>query len=148
MIILAITQMGIQTVPRYIYINAYAFLLLFLCIGFTVLSFIFYFGILFIVCLLLALFCLRMSIKIFATWPGKLRHYDKLMKLNTPVFSPDSFKDYIQAPCGCLLTRVVLKDLGKSDQYHSLCKLRLPLRKRIRSACEPHETVIFIRDKQ
>lgn len=140
--------MGIQTVPRFIYINAYAFLLLFLCISITVISFIIGFGILFVACMLLALLCLRMAIKILATWSGKIRHYNKLMELNTPNFSPDSFKDYIQAPCGCLLTRVVLKDLGKSDQYSNLCKLRLPLRERIRSACEPHKTVIYIRDKE
>lgn len=140
--------MSIQTIPRYLYINAYAFLLLFLCIGITVLSFFYCFGILFIASLLLALFCLRMAIKIFNTWPGKIRHYEKLINLNTPVFSPDSFKEYIQAPCGCLLTRVVLKDLGKSEQYPELCKLRLPLRERFRSGYTPHKTIIFIREKQ
>ena len=139
--------MGIQTVPRFVYINTYAFMLLFLCIGIMVISFVFCSGIIFIICLLAGLFCLQMAIKIFSSWPGKIRHYNKLMESNTPVFSPDSFKDYIQAPCGCLLTRVVLKDLGKTYQYSNLCKLRPPLRERIRSACEPHNTVIYIRDK-
>lgn len=140
--------MGIQTVSRFIFINAYAFLLLFLAIGITVISCIFCFGILFIACLLAALFCLRLAVKIFTTWSGKIRHYNKLMELNAPVFSPETFKEYIQAPCGCLLTRVVLKDLGKSDQYPNLCKLRLPLFERIRTVCLPHKTVIFVRDKE
>ena len=141
-------EMGIQTVPRFIFINAYAFILLFLSIGITVISFIFCSGILFIACLLIGFICLQMAIKIFATWPGKIRHYNKLMENNTQVFSPDSFKEYIQAPCGCLLTRIVLKDLGKTDQYPNLCKLRSPLGERIRSVCEPHKTVIYIRNKE
>jgi len=140
--------MDIQTVPRYIYLNMYAFLLLFLCISTTIISFYFCDGLLFFACLVLAFFCLIMAIKIFSTWPGKIRHYHRLIERNTPEFTPDSFKEYIQAPCGCLLTRVVLKDLGKSDQYPTLCKLRLPLRERIRSACIPRQTVIFIRENK
>ncbi len=140
--------MGIQTVTRYIYINAYAFLLLFLSIGIGVISFIFCEGLLFILCLLPALVCLKLATKIFSSWPGKIRHYNKLMELNTVEFTPDSFKDYIQAPCGSLLTRVVLKDLGKSDQYPKLCKLRLPLLERIRLAYTPRKTVIYIRNNK
>ena len=138
--------MTIKTVPRFIFLNAYAFLLVFLCIGITVISFVFCSGVIFAACLFIALICLHMGIKIFATWPGKIKHYNKLMETNSQLFSPDSFKEYIQAPCGSLLTRVVLKDLGKTDQYPNLCKLRLPLRERIRSIYEPHRTVIYIRE--
>ena len=140
--------MGIQTFSRFVYINAYAFLLLFLCVCIVTISLLFCSGILFIIFLLLALLCCRMAIKIFTTWPGKIRHYHKLMAINISEFSPDSFKNYIQVPCGRLLTRVVLKDLGKSDRYPELLKLRLPLLKRIRSACEPRQTIVFVRDKE
>ena len=54
-----------------------------------------------------------------------------------------SFYEYMQAPCGRLLVKVVLTDLEKKEAYRELKKLKAPLKQRLHDACIPKKTVIY-----
>ena len=58
--------------------------------------------------------------RILASWESKKREYKILMERNSDRFRPDTFAKFMEAPCGRLLVKVVLKDLGYSEHYPSL----------------------------
>ena len=67
------------------------------------------------------------------------------MTKNEKCFNPESFKEYMQAPCGRRLVKTVLKDLNQSEQYKALSKYRVPFLsqiKQIRKGCIRSKTVI------
>lgn len=76
-------------------------------------------------------------------WNSKKRRYKKLVEANTDCFNPDSFKEYMQAPCGRLLVKVVLEDLGKKEQYKKLKKTRISWIRTIKSNFKVTKTVIY-----
>lgn len=65
------------------------------------------------------------------------------MEANAQQFVPTSFEEYMQAPCGRLLVRVVLTDLGKREAYRDLKKLKAPLKTRLHDACVPKKTIVY-----
>ena len=110
----------IFTVPRYLYLNLYALLLLIggvvalvIPIGEGVIWFIILKG---TICLI----CFKGVYGILASWPDKKRKYNILITRNQELFRPETFKEYMEAPCGRLLVKVVLRDLGLSHEYPSL----------------------------
>ncbi len=50
----------------------------------------------------------------------------------------------MQAPCGRLLTRVVLYDLGRLSAYKDLKKLKRPFIERVKKGCTGQETIVTI----
>lgn len=58
--------------------------------------------------------------RILSAWDAKMREYHILMERNKDGFNPESFAKFMEAPCGRLLVKVVLRDLGYSDKYKSL----------------------------
>lgn len=76
-------------------------------------------------------------------WNSKKRRYKKLIEANTGCFNPDSFKEYMQAPCGRLLVKVVLDDLGKKELYKKLKKTRISWIRTIKSNFKVTKTVIY-----
>lgn len=134
---------GINTPKRYIYLNTYAFLLLFAAISIGCLP-LYKFGTWFVVIqIIAALSFLSYAIKIFKTFKAKKKRYAKLMDINSTKLNPDSFYEYMQAPCGRLLVKVVLTDLEKKEAYRELKKLKAPLKQRLHDACIPKKTVIY-----
>lgn len=127
---------------RFLYLNIYSFLLLFL--GILIIGFPSYkiSKFLYFISIPLGIFVLVQSKNIFSTWPSKKREYVVLMKKNSKEFNPESFRIFMQAPCGRLLTRVVLKDLNKSNEYKNLLKLKKPLVERMREYCQPVKTKV------
>ena len=127
------TGQGIETPGRFLYLNIYAFILLFGGIGF--LSFSFLVTSWWLICIFVLLFleCEREACRIFHSWQSKKRVYDILMRRNTPQLVPQSFKEYICAPCGRLMVRLVLKDLGCPDRFPELS--RTLVRKQLASDC-------------
>ena len=134
----------ISTLPRFLYLNAYAFLLVFGGIGIA-----------FIPCyrvgwyivalqIVVVFVCIKNGIKIFHSWNDKKRKYEILMQKNNKEFRSDSFTEYIQAPCGQILTKIVLKDLNKTHEYRNLLKLKQPLWKTIKKGCKKQKTVVYI----
>lgn len=114
------TTNNISTLSRYVYLNSYAFLLLLLGGG--------------IICLTIwsdslywlwlqipiSLFCWYGAFQILSAWSGKKRSYAILIERNNARFRPDTFTEYMQAPCGRLLVKIVLHDLGMPNMYKQL----------------------------
>ena len=112
---------------RFLYLNTYSFLLL-LCGAITVLIPLYKISKWLIVPQVIgSLFCIKQAIGLFMTWKDKKTKYEILMGKNKNGFRPDSFKIFMQAPCGRLLTKVVLKDLGLSNKYNELLIYKEPL---------------------
>lgn len=65
------------------------------------------------------------------------------MQRNENTFRPDTFTEYMQAPCGRLLVKIVLKDLNQTDKYKILKKLKQPLIKTLKKSCKKQKTVIY-----
>lgn len=131
---------------RFVYLNAYAFLLAF-C-GMAAIS-IPLFKIskwLLVLQIVVSLFCLRQSYQLFSTWKDKQRKYEILMGKNKDFFRPDSFKIFMQAPCGRLLTKAVLKDLGIRENYKELLVYKIPFLDSVKQNCVKQETKIYINE--
>lgn len=105
---------SINTPWRKLYLNSYAYLLILTAVGVAVLP----------LCIWgfkwwLALaqcagvyIAIRGAVTILAAWPDKQRKYEILMEKNRDELRPDTFRQFMDAPCGRLLARVVLVDLG------------------------------------
>ena len=131
---------------RFLYLNTYSFLLLF-CGLFTVLIPLFRISKwLIIPQLIVSLFCLKQAAHLFLSWKDKKIKYEILMGKNKNEFRPDSFKIFMQAPCGRLLTKAVLKDLGLSNKYKELLIYKEPLIISIKNGCIKQETKIYINE--
>ena len=129
---------------RFLYLNTYSFLLL-LCGAITVLIPLYKISKWLIVPQVIrSLFCIKQAIGLFMTWKDKKTKYEILMGKNKNGFRPDSFKIFMQAPCGRLLTKVVLKDLGLSNKYNELLIYKEPLFISIKNGCIKQETKIYI----
>ena len=63
---------------------------------------------------------LKASIRIFRQWPQKKRSYYILIRQNRKEFRPETFKRHMEAPCGRMLVRTVLSDLGENHRYKEL----------------------------
>lgn len=135
-------ESGIATLPRFIYLNGYAWLLL--CVGAGVAVAPCYEVSYWLVALQAAVVlpCLRGAYSILRGWGDKKRKYRVLMERNAPELRPDTFTEFMQAPCGKLLVRLVLKDLGREDAYASLALLEEPWPARLRESCQRQKTTI------
>jgi hypothetical protein len=131
---------------RFLYINLYAFLLAFTGI-LTLAVPLFLISKWFIIPqIIIAIFVLSTSIKLFSTWKDKLREIDLLVNRNKNEFRPDTFEIYMQAPCGRLVVRQALKKLNKQDEFKELLKLKKPFFQSCRENLVPVKTVIYIKE--
>lgn len=107
---------------RFVYLSIYAFLLLacsisVLCIpGYKISLF------LYVLQIFLLIYLLKTCCQLFSTWQDKKRKYFLLVQRNRIKFCAYSFEKFMKAPCGRLLTRVVLKDIRQSGRYAYLKK--------------------------
>lgn len=117
----------ISTPSRFLFLNFYAFFLLTLGGGVIAISFIF--GNTYLKCGLITAgaYSLYGSLKIFSSWSDKKRKYNILVQRNSPVFRPDTFTEFMSAPCGRLLARVVINDLGMKSRWYELKTKRQPI---------------------
>lgn len=108
------------SICRYLYLNSYALLLLLVGGGILLLpGWLIHWSVV-IAQVVVALPFLKNGIRILNAWESKMREYNILMQRNAKNFTPSSFAKYMEAPCGRLLVRVVLKDLGCSKRYKEL----------------------------
>jgi hypothetical protein len=85
--------------------------------------------------------------KMFSAWGNKKKEIDILTKRNQNEFRPDTFEIFMQAPCGRLVTRQVLKDLNKQNEYKNLLKFRKPLLEVMRENCVTPDAKIYINEE-
>ena len=136
-------QKGINTLPRFLYLNSYAFLLLFCGVGMGVLP-IYKVSCWFIVPqIIIILIFLKGAYSIFSTWDDKKRKYVVLMERDAKNFRPDTFSEYMSAPCGRLLTKIVLADLAQSDKYKLLKMQRKPFFEELKENCTVKEVKVY-----
>lgn len=133
----------VATLPRFIYLNGYAFLLLFMGACAVAVP-------LFSVCkwfvipqVILFAVCWKGAFTIFRSWGDKQRKYSLLMQRNAAGLRPDTFTEFMQAPCGRLLVKVVLEDLDMQDRYSELQYLRQSFWHNLKSGCKSKKTVIY-----
>lgn len=142
------TENTISTTSRFIYLNTYAFLLIFMGIGIVLIP-LYKISPWFLAAQVIGLLiCEKNGIGILRSWKDKKRKYRILMERNAAGIRPDSFSEYMQAPCGRLLVKVVLEDLGKKEEYASLLRLREPFMDRLKAGCRPAKTTIYVRGKK
>ena len=84
--------------------------------------------------------------EIYATWKDKKVKYRILVEKNKNEFHPETFKIFMQAPCGVLLTKVVLKDLGLKKRYSEVKIYKKTFFDFIKDGCanKNQETRIYI----
>lgn len=138
---------GINKFHRFIFINSYALLLVILgiCIG-VIPIYRINLWLLLPQIILVGIF-LTSSIRIFTSWEHKKRDYSILIRKNEEEIRLSSFSEYMQAPCGRLLTILVLYDLGKLSVYKDLKKLQKPLIQRLKEGCTRKQTVVTVYKK-
>lgn len=114
----------ISTFQRYLYLNTYAFLLILIGIGTSAFP-LWSYSILYTIAQgIISIICIKGGISIFKSWDDKKRKYQILMTRNYDAFREDTFSEYMKAPCGRLLVKIVLKDLGINHQYSGLLKYK------------------------
>ena len=131
---------------RFIYLNIYAILVLICGIIATLLPLYKVTWWLVIPQAVVCLFCLKQAVQLFSAWHDKMDKYDILMRRNRDDFHPNSFKPFMNAPCGRLLVKAVLHDLGISGRYRELLVFREPLLVRAGKNCTAQQTKIYINE--
>jgi hypothetical protein len=131
---------------RFIYLNTYSFLLLICGIIVFAIPLFIVSKILIIPQIVFTLFLLNSAIKLFATWNDKKRMYKVLILKNKKQFRADSFKDFMQAPCGRLLTKAVLKDLRLKEKYKELLVYKKTFFVSLKKNLKTQKTVIYINE--
>lgn len=96
---------------------------------------------------LIALQLFIVSGRLFSSTESKLKEVDILKKRNLTQFRPDTFEMFMQAPCGRLVVRAVLRDLNKQKEYRNLLRLRKPFKEVMKEGCKPDNTVIYINEE-
>lgn len=141
------TEKSIATFGRFLYLNAYAFLLLLMGIGIAFLPAYRIGWWLVVIQVIAFIFVEKGAIGIFQSWSDKKRKYKVLMERNAAAVRPDTFSEYMKAPCGRLLARMVLKDLGKPEEYKNLKQYREPFIKKLGQDCKkPRKSVVYLRE--
>lgn len=107
---------------RFLYLNTYGFVLAILGLILFSIPTLQLSVLLFVVKCLIVLFLEYKGIFIFSQWEEKKKHYQQLMSINQKRIKGESFESFIRTPCGRLLTKAVLRDLGKTEYYPVLKK--------------------------
>lgn len=131
---------------RFIYLNTYAFLLLLGGLVIILVPLYKVSNLLLIPQIILSILFFNLSLKLFSTWNDKKIKYKILIGKNRVQFRPDSFELFMKAPCGRLLTKSVLRDLGLFDKYKELLVYKDPLFVSICEGCRRSETKIYINE--
>ena len=131
---------------RFLYLNTYSFLLLFGGIILILISFLEIPKLLTIPSIIISFFFFYNSVKLFSSWNDKKVKCEILYKKNINEFRPDTFKVFMQAPCGRLVTKVVLKDLNQKEKYKELLIYKEPFLTSIKNNLKPTKTSIYINE--
>jgi hypothetical protein len=130
---------------KFLYLNTYAFLII--LIGVLVFALPFYkISIwIFIIQAVIVIKLFATAGRLLAVWNNKKRGIYILLRKNRNEFRPEVFSDYMQAPCGRLVVKYTLSQLGKPNEYKKLLKMKKPVLQSIN--CIPAKTAIYINDK-
>ena len=102
---------------KFIFINAYAFVLLLLGVAIILIPINIVMIILKCAC---AVLCIVGAVNIFMQWKRKNRMIKILLKRNADEFNPDSFDAYMETFCSQLVVAYVLIKIGHGDKFAML----------------------------
>lgn len=132
---------------KFIYLNTYSFLLLF-CGIISILVPIYKVSKIFFIPQVIVFFIFfYYSVKLFSTYKDKLIKCNILLKKNKDEFRPETFKIFMQAPCGRLVTKSVLQDLNQKDKYKELLIYKEPFFVSVKNNFKPTKTSIYINEE-
>ena len=142
----------ISTFGRFNYLNIYAYLLLIMGVGISFLPLYEVHWLLLVAQIITVIVLLHASIRIFNSWGSKKRSYTVLMERNRNGIREETFKEYMLAPCGRLLVKIVLTDLGERHQYKKIRKMySITLSnfiKAVKESRKPKRTVVYVAGKK
>ena len=133
--------------PRFLYLNIYSFLIIIAGILALVLPFYRISVWLLALQVIIAINLFIVAGRLFATWDDKKKKIHILKSKNINEFRPDTFDVFMQAPCGRLLARYVLAELGKSNEYKKLLKMKKPFFETVSENCSPVKSVVYINEE-
>ncbi|MBQ8336320.1 MAG: hypothetical protein IJY44_02165 [Bacteroidaceae bacterium] len=141
---------GLSSFRRYVYLNTYAYLLLFMGVGIAFVPLYRVHWLLAAVQAVLVAVVLKAAFKILLRWKEKKRSYNVLVERNRNGIRDELFKEYMQAPCGRLLVKVVLNDLGERQRYKILKRKYsvslLDTVREMRAGRKNRKTIVYIAD--
>lgn len=133
-----------KSVFRFLYLNSYGLLLLLGGVGLTMVPVLQVSVPLFVAKCLIVLFCLYKGVLILAQWPEKKKYYKKLLSINKREIKQSSFETFVCSPCGRLLTKAVLKSLGRSECYREIRqKYSYSIKEQIEAFLHPEPSKVF-----
>ena len=138
--------MALRKIARFIYLNTYAFLLMVCGIATAVLPLRKVTPLLLIPQIIVSFVLFYYSTQLFSTWKDKKIKYGILLAKNKEGFRPETFKIFMQAPCGMLLVKSVLKDLEIKGKYKELLVYKEPFFVALKNGCKPVQTKIYIKE--
>ncbi|NLM01388.1 MAG: hypothetical protein GX220_08065 [Treponema sp.] len=97
--------------------------------------------------ILLSLFFIYESFKLLSAWKDKQLKYEILKGKNSKEFRPETFKIFMQAPCGRLLVKSVLKDLNMKYRYKELLVYKQSFIDSLKNNIKPQKAVIYINEE-
>lgn len=137
---------ALRKILRFIYLNGYSFLLMICAVAVVLLPLRKVSPLLLFPQIIASFLFFYHSVKLFSTWKDKKTKYRILLAKNKGGFSPESFKIFMQAPCGRLLTKAVLKDLGLKGRYKDLLLYKEPFLVSLKNNFKPVRTRIYINE--
>jgi hypothetical protein len=151
LLMLSLTQYLLQiskkTMLRFLYLNIYSILIF--CAGIFAIAVPLYLisKWLLIIQIIISIKLFLLSGRLFSSWNAKKKEIHILVNRNKKEFRPDTFEIFMQAPCGRLVTREALKDLGMQSEYKNLKILIKPFFQNLKENCFPTKTVVYINEK-
>lgn len=139
-------RMELHNILRFIYLNAYSFLLMICAVVVVALPLRKVSPLLLIPQIIISFLFFYYSVKLFSTWKDKKIKYRILLAKNKDGFRSESFKIFMQAPCGRLLTKAVLKDMGLKGKYKELLLYKEPFLVSLKNNFKPIRTRIYINE--
>lgn len=131
---------------RFLYLNLYALILLFCGIGMMAVPLFTVSKLLLIPQIFFAVIFIKNALRFLASWQDKKRTYAVLVGKNKNEFRPESFKIFMQVPCGRLLVKAVLHDIGKSEKYKELLKFKKNIFVLMRENCTAGGTYLYVNE--
>ena len=140
--------MALHKIFRFIYLNTYAFLLMICGCAAAVLPLRKVSAWLLIPQIIVSLVFFQYAARLFSTWKDKKVKYRILYAKNKDEFKPETFKIFMQAPCGRLLTKAVLRDVGLQRRYRELLVYKEPFFVSLKTECTPTRTRIYLHETE
>lgn len=133
-------------IHEWLYLNIYAISLLIISPLLFFLPFLIFSWFLIPFQIVIGLFSLSQSIRLFSTFAEKKRMISILINRNSKKFHASSFEPYMKAPCSRLVVHFVLKKIHLQKNYQQLLQYKPSLIETCKENSKPIKTTITYGD--